>query len=478
MGEDETVGVRANLREVLSGPPWAVPRLLAVVAAPLLVILLTAPGVVIDPYLRAATIPAVLGDPGPDFARTLSEGTWLRWLWSLEAGALSPAAHLWTVLALWSVAAAAVGLAVFRDDPLPFRAALLAVALVLAPPAVEFALAAPAAVPAFAVVAAFALVAMAGTPALARGAAVVLAPLGMLADPVVPLLLLAILLAAGRGSERGVLVGSAVAVFGGAAIGVLAMFLANLGVHGVFGLRAEEAAAPSSGPLAEMLAPWLRAAAADVFGAPPVLGCLLLAAALAVLFRMRAPEADRLLGGLGLVIATIGAVAAISHGAPSLVFALPVWILAVAAIGWAAARAEARALALAFTLGLALAALHGLALWHARLAEPRIYQVATRALAAEVMAAGGEGPVVIAGSPASVSGAAILQEFRGLAARMALLTGRDTVQCPGPDPLCEAHGAALAAMAPRPLDGWIQRTDGGAVLIRLPDGVFAPAPRR
>ncbi|MGF1446037.1 MAG: hypothetical protein ACFBRM_07525 [Pikeienuella sp.] len=479
---------RLQLERIFVGPPWMPPRLIAVFGLPLLVYALSLPGGFADPFLRASSLAQLLGDTGPSFAQTLTEGRWLVWVWALEADQISPQGHLWIALGLWALVSTLLALAIFRDDPLPGRAMLTALALSLAPPLAGQFLAPPEIVPAFAVMAVYALLLLLVPMSEARVALLILVPLGMAAAAFVPLALFAMLMVAGSDREpgRGKMIDGLAMLLGGLVVGAALLFVLNLAVHGVVGFGHAGAAAglPPDGPLTDVLLPWLIQTAHGHYGPWPFLGVGSVALALVLLFLARASEADRLLGAFGLMLVAAALQTAISGRLPTYAESLPLWILAVGALALAARKGRLALASPVLMVGLAVGASQGLSEWRWTLAHTRVYQDTTAEIASDVAEAVRDiaGPIVIAGSPGTVAGAEVLTEFRGLALRLSLLTGRRVVQCPDPDPLCAAHRATLAQMPPRPLDGWL-RLDLGeagetALLLRLPDGVFAPVQAR
>ncbi|GMG82745.1 hypothetical protein LNKW23_19580 [Paralimibaculum aggregatum] len=483
--EDDEDGARARRVQLWNracGSALAPVRVLVAVLAPLLLMALAVPGAVSDPFVAAPVYPMLLGDAGPALSRALGEGRWLGWLWAMEASEISLAGQQMLYFGLWAVAAAALALGIFRMDTTPWRAWIAAAALFFAPPAAELARAFPELVPAVAVIAAYALAVAILPLAAAQWAALVAVPLGLMADVAVPLVLLAVLLAGAWPDERpGALGRSLLAVLAGLVIGVVAIFVLNWAMHGALGVLREPAGAAPEDPL-DLLAPWLVRMALGLFGPEPLLGAGLVALGLVVLFLWAPPLAHRLLGGLGIVLLVVSIGAMHSSRVPAFSEALAVWLLVVAVLSWAAQCPPHRAIGAGFTVALGLAAVQGLDFWRDRLGGAARYQAASRALAAEIVAAApGQGPLVLAGSPGAVAGASVLGEFRALALRIAYLTGRDAVQCPSLDTLCAAHRADFLDMPHRPQPGWVEPSGPGEtapVLVRLPDGVFRPAPKR
>ncbi len=469
--------LRALAARWLSGRPLALPRLALLVALPLGLLTLLLPGLWVDPFLRAPSLAALAGDMGPARAATRASGAWLAHLWALGAADLPLSWHLALFHGLSALAAAAVALSVFHQDAVPGRALLAAVALLVAPHLSGWALDPVAMVPAAAVVALFALVCVVAPPGRVLAAAVPAAAAGLLADPAVPVILLAVLLVAGPiGRGRSALLPALGAVLLGAAIGVAAAFGLNLALEGAVGVAPAAAAAD---PVATAGA-WLLGLAARLLGPEPLLGGGVVALAVGALF-LRAPRrGDRVLVGLGAVVATGFALAFLSGRAPSAEWGTALWILGVGALAWAARLARHPAVGAAFLAALGLAALQGLSAWHDALAAPRAYQAASAGLAREIAEGvpDAAGPIVLAGNPGSVTGAEVLAEFGALARRIGALTGRATVQCPGASPLCARHRGAMVRLPERPIEGWVAPGEGGATLVRLPDGVFAPAAAR
>lgn len=469
----------ARVIRLLDGGPYAPIRLLLAFGLPILALAMAIPGVVKDPFITAAAYGTLLGDTAPAYALTLSDGRWLGWLWARVAADLSLPHQQALFYGAWAVTSGSLGLALFRRDRLPFRPVIAALALCFSAPAAGLALALPQELPGMALVAVYAAVLWLTPAGFALWATLPIAALGLMAAHWVPLTLLAMLLAAGRVSGRpGELRRSVLAVFGGLALGALAIFLINLKVHGVFGLVRPGGDGADTDLMALVL-PWLAQVAASFFGPEPLLGVGLIALGLVTLFLRRALVADRLLGGIGLVlIVTLLGVMRSGEG-PLFAEALPLWILVVAVLAWASAEAPLKVASLVFVAALAGAALTGAVGWRAELGAARDYQAASRALAAEIAAeAASRGPLVVAGSPGALDGASVLTDHQALAKRLEHLTKRPTVQCPNPDPLCARYRTGLVSMPVRPSPGWITTDAQGVTLIRLPDGVFVAAPKR
>jgi hypothetical protein len=225
-------------------PPSAARAVLLTVVA-VLALFAAAPAGFIDPFASFDDYPTLFGWLDAYYGKTLSEGRWVNFLWQVHVGPIGRHAAFLLVALAWSATAAIIAASVFRDDARPWRGALFAVALALAPPFGVMIAWPNTILPVMAVLLAYTAIAAWARPGVSAAALLVFAPLGLMSYTTSPVVMALALALCGdwRGFRRGAaLVGLLAA---GVALGLLAIYIANWTAHGVFGIVADQWRAPA-----------------------------------------------------------------------------------------------------------------------------------------------------------------------------------------------------------------------------------------
>ena len=190
-----------------------------------------------DPFIRHDDYPVLLGYPERYFMKTLSEGRWLNYWWSLRPVLFDHRVIFALFLGLWALSAAFLSVSIFSKDRNHWRAALAAAAFALAPPMMNTALWPGTLLPGMALVAGYAAVIAFGSVAARIWTLPLFVIPALMSHGSLPLLMMVMALAApGWAGPRQLIV--FVALFGAAlAVGTAAIFTLNNAVHGVFGVR-------------------------------------------------------------------------------------------------------------------------------------------------------------------------------------------------------------------------------------------------
>ncbi|MEM9147796.1 MAG: hypothetical protein AAGC57_16555 [Pseudomonadota bacterium] len=464
-------------------------RLFLLAVAPLPLLAAIAPGLFLDPLLSVRAATALTGDTEAAFAATRETGHWISWAWSKQSGQLSLETLIGLFYVGWGLYCASLAQAVFREDAKITRAMVLAAALMLAPPAADLAFALPDAIPTVWLIAVHALLVLVLPVMIASALLPFAVALMMMTDASLAPLPLAThvlgLTGPRFGHDDGILLRSLGLFLIGGTLGAVCVFALNDWQHGVFGMTS-----PIAVPLAEdeerlsMIGTWLSTMLRDV-PVPLVVAALGGAvAAFITLFLINSREGDRLLGALVIALLVLFGQALLSGEAPPSRGLLVPWVLLLGALATAARAAGKGALGSVFILLVLAALAAGGSQWHAIHAPLEPLRASTRALATEIQAqitsaaatndASEPRLLAIGGSPSQIDGGEGLREYGQLALRLRQLTGIAAVQCPGADPVCNQHQIQLATMPKRPDPGWVATAPDGVILIRLPDGIFAP----
>ncbi len=470
------------------------------------------PGQFADPFLRHDDYPVTVGQADLYWWKTLAKGRWLTWAFALRPWPTAPATVFALYMALWCLAAAFVGVGVFRGDRWPVRAGLLAAAVAAMPQAAFISGWPGATLPAVACLAGVAGVAALGSGRAMRGALAGLTALALMAHTAAALLLLLVALGAGPRGRTG----ATLAAFGlGLALGLGAMLGLNWAVHGAPRLEtaswlAERPAEDLAGLVANLrlaaeaaVAAWGRMA----LGTGPVaLGLAALAAlAAATLWRRDVGALAALALGGAAALALAAAPTVLDGVVPPTRATGHLWLWPALALALAA-RAAPPAQGAVFAGALAVMAAMGAVYWPAVLERaPAEYRAATRALADRIAAEEGAERLLIAGQVHGMAEAAFLQSGTGLAFRLARLTGLETHLCApqtqdiATDPgeghdldrahyapwaayyrraaeACAPHRRALDRLPAYPASGAVGPIAPGVVGLRLPERRIADFP--
>ncbi|MCR8827657.1 hypothetical protein [Pseudosulfitobacter koreensis] len=235
-------------------------RLGPVVALALLAVLAISLPNLIDPFMRHDDYPALFAEGKWFWEKTLNEGRWLNYLWHIR-GFVTPSWLNFAVYqALWAVLAAAIAVAAMGRDGHPWFARVLALFILIAPPATLISLWFNTLIPGLAVVTLFAVIACWVTPRTLRTLLPLFVIVSFWAYTTYPLLLLAVCLVRTEKRSLRDLIGLCTLFVASFAAAVLLTYTLNWYVHGIFGV-----------PLAD----WREATpAADLAGMVANLGVL------------------------------------------------------------------------------------------------------------------------------------------------------------------------------------------------------------
>lgn len=435
-----------------------VPRLAGILALTLLALIAVSGVQLLDPMVRHDDFPALLADPTEFWAKTLSEGRWLNWLWHLRPVAGPAPLHYLLYLAAWATfcAAAAVN-ALGRDAPL-WQPVALSLLIAVGPPAILISLWFNTLIPGLALVALFAVLSTRLSERASRALLLVFVPATLMAYTTYPLLLLMICLTR-HGGRRGAgdLLGLLALFAASFALGLVLIYGLNYAVHGVFGIEVAAWRAPtpahdlaSAAANLALFADFLGKAALDMaYRSSAILAFHLagFAGGIAVLLRQDRWAALCILAGcaagLGLIAlqTVLNGIATPTRAAGFLWMAHAIVFVRLVALAGVGGGVTARTLRIALIAVVAVYAMQG-AHHYRRFSD---WQAETRALAASVSP--GAGPVYVEGDYRTLPGAeaAGIQAARGLRLRLRYLTGERFVVC------TESPGACAAAMpgAPR-----------------------------
>jgi len=404
--------------------------------------------------VRFDDFPALLADPSGFWAKTLHEGRWVNYLWHLREVVTPSWLNFAVYQTLWALFAAALGVAALgRQQGALWFAGVLALMIVIAPPATLISLWFNTLIPGLGLVALYAVLGCCLSPLTHRALLPVFVVLTFMAYTTYPLLLLAVCLV--RSDTRSLrdlvgLLGLFCLSFGAA---VLAVYTLNLQVHGVFGVpladwRAARPAADLAGVWANlpMVAPSLGDfvnRASFGFGPAVVFHLAVLCIASAVLARRAPLEAVYLHAGLwmGMALMVVQIVKTGAIAPPrAFIFAWVFYALIVVRAahmlstqpGWAGRMGRNCVLLIVGSYALQTFQQYG---------TYRAWQAETRALAQVVAAT--DGAVALYGDVLRLPSAqaAFVQDPLGLSYRMTYLAGQGVR-------LCSAHPSDCAGMTP------------------------------
>lgn len=192
----------------------------------------------LDPMIRYDDFPALFADPSGFWSKTLHEGRWINYLWHLR-GVETPAWLNFAVYqTLWASFAAALAVLTCRVNL--WFAAVLALTILVAPPASLISLWFNTLIPGLAIVAIYAIMA---TQVSQRTLRLWLPPfvvVSFMAYTTYPVLLLAICLVATRDRSLRDLLGLLALFVFSFALAVIVTYTINWQVHGIFGVPLAE----------------------------------------------------------------------------------------------------------------------------------------------------------------------------------------------------------------------------------------------
>ena len=291
------------------------PQLIACVA--LLAVLCVSLPNLADPMIRFDDYPAYFADPTHFYMKTLSEGRWVNYWWHLR-GFVTPS---WVNFALyqvlWAAFAASVAYSAMRSDQERMFGPILAVIIIVAPPATMISLWFNTLLPGLGLVALYAVLGVVLTQSLHRALLPPFVIAGFMAYTTYPLLLLTVCLVCTKQRSLKDLAGLIVLFVLSFSAALMVAYGLNYHAHGVFGIQlsdwreANGAAnigdAMSNFPVA--LDSFRTFLSNSSYAFPPVavFHLLMLAISIGVLARNSASEALYLGGGLllGLVFITL-----------------------------------------------------------------------------------------------------------------------------------------------------------------------------
>lgn len=455
------------------------------IAAPLLLVL--SAGNLLDPIVRYDDYPALLAKPEGFWAKTLTEGRWLNYLWHLR-GLVTPAGVNFAIYQLlWAVTAAAIAAAAAGAGDRRWFTVVLALTLLPAPPVFLMAPWASTVIPGLAVLALFACLALLLPQARLRQLLPLFTLLAFTAYTTFPIILFAICAISARQRSLRDLAGLILLFAASLAASLLLVYALNWQVHGIFGIALDpRRSANPAQDLGAMLAhlPLLRETFAVFllklsFQSLPVLvfhlGLLLLSTA--VLARRKPLETLYLWAALaaGLVLMALQ-VLKLGITIPARAFHFS-WIIYAVLILRAAQELSVNA---GFAGRLArnavlLVAASYLAQTAVQFTQFRPWQAETREMARSLNALPGQ--ILITGDVRSHPSArrAGLHEASSLASRLQMLTGREVILCED-HPLqqrraavCDTLPARLYSPQPDPSPNWrIEQHEGRQVILFPP----------
>ena len=447
------------------------------------VIVVLAPLLISDPYIRSDDYSVLLGEADRFWLKTLQEGRWINWLWCLRPVLFDPRAIGVVLLFLWSLTASLCGWMVFRDDERPYRALVVGLAFGLAPQMAYLTTWPATSLPAVLLLAGYTLFTVLRPGRTATNALWLFVPIALMAYTSLPFVMLLIAAASYRGTVGLREVLRLIMVFVAAfAIGVTIIFTLNWAVHGIFGIEVAAWREPAPARDLESLLRNIDRAVAWLVHDVRKMGLVqpawtISVSALVALALIRVVFAPR---GLGIVFAVAVAVV--------LVMSLAM----VVRTGIVGAFRSSLFLFVAMMLSFALAARHatgygrylwpvvaivvalpGVLHWSQVYLPLTALQAESRQIVMALMREGAaDAPAIhVVGHPQAIPRGGAAQGPEQLGYRLYTLTGRSVRLClpEEPDePACAAAFQAAEAMPVWPDPGAIGRLEDGVLLLHLP----------
>ena len=186
-----------------------------------------------DPMIRWDDYPAYFADPSGFWAKTLHEGRWVNYLWHLRE-VVTPAWLNFTLYQLlWAGFAACLAVTTTRNG---WFAAVLALLILVAPPATLISLWFNTLIPGLALVAFYALLGTRLSAPVMLALMPVFVVATFMAYTTYPLLILAVVLAQSRSRGFWRITGVLAAFTASFALAVLTVYAINWQIHGIFGV--------------------------------------------------------------------------------------------------------------------------------------------------------------------------------------------------------------------------------------------------
>ena len=193
-----------------------------------------------DPFIRFDDYPALLAQPELFWGKTLHEGRWINYLWHLRS-VVTPAWMNFAVYqVLWAVLAAALAAAAMGRDGRVWYATVLALFILVAPPATLISLWFNTLIPGLGIVALYAVLGCRLSIGTHRALLPVFVILSFWAYTTYPLILLAVCLVRTERHSLRDLIGLCVLFVVSFAAAILLTYTLNWQVHGVFGVPLDD----------------------------------------------------------------------------------------------------------------------------------------------------------------------------------------------------------------------------------------------
>ncbi|MEM6939177.1 MAG: hypothetical protein AAF509_03505 [Pseudomonadota bacterium] len=190
-----------------------------------------------DPMLRHDDYPALIADPSGFWAKTLSEGRWVNYLWHLRELVTPAWLNFAVYQLLWATFAATTARVALGPDAESFAALALALMILISPSAMLISLWFNTLIPGLALVALYAVLACVLRQSWLRVALVPFVVVTFMAYTTYPLLILIVALLATRQRSFLDLVGLMALFAGSMVLALLATYAINWQVHGIFGVE-------------------------------------------------------------------------------------------------------------------------------------------------------------------------------------------------------------------------------------------------
>ncbi|WP_417720077.1 hypothetical protein [Salipiger sp.] len=211
----------------------------------LVAVMVFSAGNLLDPMVRYDDFPALLAEPEGFWFKTLAEGRWLNYVWHLR-GVVTPAWLNFAVYqALWALLAASLAVAVLPGRGRMWFAGLLALTILVAPPALFIAMWFNTLLPGLAVIAIYAALSAGVSQRTLRLLLPVFTVAAFMAYTTYPLVLLAVCLARTEKRSLRDLAGLIALFVGSIVLAMLATYALNWVYHGVFGVELDISRKPT-----------------------------------------------------------------------------------------------------------------------------------------------------------------------------------------------------------------------------------------
>ena len=455
-------------------------RVIAMATVVLAVLVFLAPVVMQDPFIRSDDYSQLLGEADRFWLKTLEEGRWVSWLWTLRPVLFDPIVIMVLFLSFWSLTAAATAWLVFRDDERLWRAVVFSVLIGIAPTMAYFSTWPATGVPSMAVLAAFAVFAAMRPGRAAVRAFWVFVPLGLMTYTSAPFAMLLIAAISFRGNvnwrDAAWTGGIFVAAFG---LGVLLIFTLNWLVHGVFGVPI--AAWREASPLEDLQSlivnlglafDWLvRDLRTMGLTAPLWTVSMLVLFAVAMVGVLPPKHGRGRLYVFVVLLVVAMAVAMVVRTGVVAAFRSSLFLYLAIILTFALAARQSNGIGRGlWVLVAAVTALPGALHWIVLFAPLSAAQAESRAIAAALNEAGAkEAPIIhIVGDPQATPYGGAAQGPEQLGYRVFRLTGRPVRLCLPEEPACAVAFDVAGSTPVWPMPGSIRALPDGALLLHLP----------